>query len=469
MDFRGVSDNFMTRPLQTEGMAKKQISTPKETSLIGTIRGLVQQKLQNVGEFFKKVVENSDCKNHILGMRHSLSNVSKLSIPSFKKIAEQFKKGAKSITDNRIVRKLKDIYDFLDKSDFNFVRKSDKPYLKEKFNSSQQKLLQRYTKFEKEQETMKPEQVLDEAIELLKYIGALSFQPDKYPIRNAMVAEVLTKYVVSQNIPDSKELPIPSFSAEGQPTVIQYILFRKINLANTGIPVFIFLPKKEEDRLHYSPLLVFRGTKFSFGKHSDIRSIVENLNKAGPARGIYDLFKKDLNQFFISWYKDKVPKPLFRVLGYSQGAVLGQRTIVDFHHYVEKGLLNASILFNSPGVEEDYQIAWEKIETENRPIAVNIIVTHDVISKRGTKFIGDVYEIEPPYSGHILDSHFGSKFITDEWGVFFIDNDNEALSESRKFVNQVMSSDIVESLYQFASKGLNKLDAISRPHHARAW
>jgi hypothetical protein len=180
----------------------------------------------------------------------------------------------------------------------------------------------------------------------------------------------------------------------------------------------------------------------------DIRSVIENLNKVGPARGVYNEFKGTLKDMFKRWFPT-MEKPLFRVMGYSQGAVLGQRACVDFYPYIDKRILNGSIFMNSPALEKDYIQAWESIKMENRPNVTNILVTRDLVSKRGNKFIGEVYEIDPLKKMGFLAAHMGCKFINKAISIYQVDNDKEAESYSRQLINQVMSSDMIEVLYKF--------------------
>ncbi len=462
VNFRNVQDSYFSRTSGPESLANKQKVTSKETPQTGQIRSLVKQILQDVGKFFKQVNENSNCENHYVSMRHSLGKVRELAGPLFKKLAEGLKKGARALSENRVIRKMKDTLEFIKSCDLKFIRSSEDPFYKEQFTEDQKALLDLYREFEESQKEMSTDDRLSEAIALLEAIAGIEFEPNRYIYRNAMVAEVLTKHIVSQPLEKGMSFPIPCILDEKEAIVSEYKVDQQLFIGNTGIPVTIFVPTEHQEKLH--PLLIFRGTKFSTSTNSDIRSIIENLNKAGPARGIYDQFKNNLRTFFKHWFKGEGTRPLFRIMGYSQGAVLGQRAIVDFYPYIAKGTLNASILFNSPGVEKDYIEGWLKIDEKVRPVVVNILITNDIISKRGTKFIGDVYEVEPPVKGNFLQSHLGAKLFIGEWQVYLIDNDKEGESATRRLVNEVMSSNAIEGLYALASHHL-EAKASSKEHH----
>jgi len=441
--------------LEIGSVAPKPVSLAKETKFIKKIRQFVKGIFKEVGEFFQKVVGNSNCARHYVAMRHSLARIRVLSVSIFKNMAAQLKKASQALSQNRIVRKLKDSFEYLQKCDFAFIRRSGEPYIKEKLDQVEE-LISVYHDFEKKEEKLEANEVLHQAILLLQRIGKLKFDPKRYAVRNAMVAEVLTKHVVAHPLPSSTELPIPCFDAKGHPVVVNYGIGQQLTLSTTDIPVYIFVPSLEAERALFSPLLIFRGTRFGFANEADIRSVIENLNRAGPARGVYDDFKKKLSSLFRKWYGEKnTSKPLFRVLGYSQGGVLGQRACVDFYPFIDKGILNPSIFFNSPGVENDYALAWEAIKPNEKPVVMSILVTRDVVSKRGTKFIGEVYDFDPLKKSGFLEAHMGAKFIASEVHVYLVDNDKEAESYTRQLINQVMSSDVVDSLYKFVVNGLN--------------
>lgn len=458
VDFRGLPNNIGEKSVQTEPLQQKRLAETPKTTLSSKIQNIFKQNVDNLRTFFQKVADNKNCVSHYISLRNEVFRIKKLAVPLFKKIAENLKQKAGKLMENRVIRKFKDSLEYLQGCDFKFVRQSEDPLRKDKLDQLEEELLEKYRDYEENTSVLPPGDLIAMAIDMLKGIAKIKFKPEQFQIRNAMVAEVLTKYIVSQPIPLNLEMPIPCFDAKGYPIVVDYINFKRLSLGESGLPVYIFIPKIETDRAIYAPFLIFRGTRLNLSDETDIRSIIENLNRIGPARGVYDDFKSDLITFFQLWFTGNKTLPLFRIMGFSQGAVLGQRAIVDFHKYLLKDSLNSSILFNSPGVEADYAVAWEKIIPEEKPSVINYLVTHDIVSKRGVKFIGEVLELQP-LEHSIFNAHLGAKFLAQSWVIFEVDNDKEAESYSRKLVNQVMSSGLVEGLYKLAAFGLGKLQS----------
>lgn len=305
--------------------------------------------------------------------------------------------------------------------------------------------------------------VLEAVTVLLRDIANISFPQEQYQIRNAMVGELLTKYIVAVPLEEGMQFPLPCFNRALEPVCISYAIQCRFFLGNSGIPVYILQPAPEYDAEGCCPIVVFRGTKFSLDCKSDIRSIVENLNKEGAARGLYNEFRKTLGRYMkAKCAGENGTAPRFRVMGYSQGGVLAQRAVVDFYEYVAREPLHLSLFFNSPALEDDYFNRWLEIPETSRPSCFNILRTGDPVSKRGHKFIGNVYEVEPLQKEGLLQAHLGAKTITTTLRIYEVHNDKEALHETRKLINELMASALVEGLYNVLSKGLSRLQSRSQ-------
>lgn len=447
-----------TKSAETNRTGEHAARSVKHGSWNAKLLGVVKEKMHHVGDFFQKVSDNADCKNHTVTMRWSLSHVRKLSAVLFKKLGDGLKGTAKNLKNNCVIRKLKDSFDYIQKCDLRFIRHSETPVVKEEL--AKEKVLEDYSQFRHSLKQMENQDAIDYCIELLKAIAKIKFKPDRYVIRNAMVAEVLTKHIATLLLSEKMTFPIPCFDRKGKPAVITYEVVQMLPIGNTQIPSYVFLPYNQVDKEHFPSLLIFRGTRLKWKNESDLRAIIENINNVGPAKGIYEQFKPQLIKFLKHWFRgSENTRPLFRFMGYSQGGVLGQRACVDFYTYLEKDPLNASIFFNSPAVEADYFKQWCELAAENKPCVANYLITRDLVSKRGLKFIGDVFEIEPATEESFLNAHLGAKSITPELELYLVNNEKEAESYSRQLVNQVMSSASVEQIYRFASKSLTKVEA----------
>lgn len=437
-------------PVETTRMKSLTPTVVRDSSWAGKLRSLVKEKMQQVGEFFQKVAENAGCKNHMIAMRSSLAHVKKLASSLFKKLGEGWNQTAKTLSENKVFRKLKDTLDYLQNCNLTFVRKSETPIFKKKIICEEN-----YEQLKKNLSKLELDGALEAIIRLLKAIAKIPFQPNEYEIRNAMVAEILTKHLMPLPLTEKLRFPIPCFDSQNKPVVVTYEVTHRLNLGDSHIPVYVFLPVDQEEGESAPALLLFRGTRLKAQDAADFKAIIENLNNVGPAKGVYDQFKPKLEALFKKWAKDQ-HFPLFRVLGYSQGGVLGQRTSVDFYPYIDKNPLNASIFFNSPAVELEYIKRWNQLATDSKPCVLNYLITRDLVSKRGSLFIGDVFEIDPHVEENFLQAHLGARSLahSHDLELYVVDNEQEAESYSRKLVNQVMSSSSIEHLYKLASYGL---------------
>ncbi|MCE5316529.1 MAG: hypothetical protein LLG04_04100 [Parachlamydia sp.] len=431
----------------------KKTATSRTADTLQTrqISKIFKEQLSFIAAFVERTKENEGCENHVIGMRHTADKINHVAKRFFRKLADLAKHAAAQIADTRVVRKLKDMLDYLNSCDFKFVRHSEDPVLKDARQQKIAQLLKQYQEYEKISATQTPEEAIETTIGLLVSLGALEFEASEYPIRNAMTAEILTKHLAPLPLKMGLRIPCPCFTAENKPIVATYQIHDILPLSSTQIPVYILTP--EDKKL--PPLLIFRGTVLNLSRAADAASIIENMNKIGPARKPYDEFKATLGPYLQKMAKEYPP---FRFLGYSQGGVLAARACVDFPGFLQKQELNGSILFNPPGLEADYCARWDILSETERPMAVTYLVTRDIVSKRGHKFIGSIYEIQPPANA-ILHSHLGAKFLNPNWNLFAIDNEKEAQSPTRKLVNQLMACGLVQGLYTFASRQMEKIQA----------
>ncbi len=458
-----VNLNAQPDPSLQGGQKELQQSTGNKTSEAEQgIENVSKEKLVLVTEAHKKVEANAECPNQILRVRVNIARIKKAVAPLFQKMGKIIRLGSQRIAEMHVIRKMKDIYDFLEHCDFRFIRQSEEPLLQGRSDEHLTALLLQYSELERHMGEISPEEFIKKIIEMLIAIGNAAFKPHLYEIREAMVAEVLTKYLAVQPIQEGLLVPVPTFNQQEEPVQIEYAYRHHLSLGETNIPVYIFAPALNKNRGEYNPILMFRGTRFVFSNATDFRSIVENFNKVGPARGVYEEFTPELASFFAEWFKEE-QQPLFKIFGYSQGAVLGQRTLVDFYPYLAKGKFRASYFLNAPAVEQDIYERWTKIKPEEKPTSFVFVVSKDVVSFRGTYFIGIVKEVLPPSTG-FLASHFGSKLMESTWNLYAV-SEKESESPTRKLVNQVMSSNLVEGLYKLAVAQWKKMRKHDLRHH----
>lgn len=437
-------------------VAQKQ-PTPQDLK----ITNLFSRCVSEIKNFFSKVSENSDCKNHSLQQKHAAGKTKSVFKRILNDIKNQFYEKARNLKEGRIIKSFKGMIDSFSDVDFSFVRDKMDPLLKEAYEKEHLNLFEQFTAAIPGTEENQLEAIQKE----LEEIGKIAFAPTFYPYRNALVAEIIAKDLAALSIPENFTIPFPCFNSHGKPVTIPYHLEKKLLLGESGIPVLLFSALTEEEE-EYPPFILFRGTKVNFHKAEDIRSIIENLNSCGPARGVYAEFKKYLGKVFKSWYSDPTHKAKFRIFGYSQGGVLGQRAMADFAEYMQTDWLNSSLFFNSPGVEKEYIEEWSRLPSEKRPAACHFLITNDIISKAGKLFLGDVYELQPVNTS-LLNAHFGKRFLESKWELFLVNNARESESPSRNFINQIMASKFVGTVYEYAKKGLEKVLKPRLDNHER--
>lgn len=116
----------------------------QETPQSAQITSVVKPPLESLRSFFIKLDANKNCGNHSLGMRKTLKSVKELAAKLFKESAALVKKGQENLK-SKIVRKFNDVVEFLNKCDFNFIRRSSIPFWDIELP---EQLLKKYQKFE---------------------------------------------------------------------------------------------------------------------------------------------------------------------------------------------------------------------------------------------------------------------------------------------------------------------------------
>lgn len=350
--------------------------------------------------------------------------------------------------EKRKIKKLSDLIEFLGLADLSFKRESKAAVQTENLNSIQRSTLEKNL-----DSGLFGKEYLNHYISELSTLSQMVVDAKQFPIVEALAVELLTKYIAAQELVEGTKIPFPILNISHHSSAAEYTVTGVFSLGSSEIPIYLL------NGNNLPPLLVFRGTKLGLKKVSEVRSIIENLNSKGPARTHYNNFLSTIKAFFEEWFKNAPKSKKFRLFGYSQGGVLAQRTLIDFPQYVQTSDKYPSIFFNSPGVEEDYYKKWGNIVDIDRPAAINYVTTGDVVSKIGTGFVGEVYEINPKDVKDILESHYGMKFLEEDWRLYRVDTEAETKSETRAMLNAIQASFLTTEVYKIASAGLEKLYA----------
>jgi len=350
--------------------------------------------------------------------------------------------------EKRKIKKFSDLIEFLGLADLSYKRKSKKAIQNENLNTIQRGTLEKNL-----DPDLFGEEFLNNYISELRALSNMEVDAKLFPIVEALAVELLTKYIAAQDLVEGTKIPFPVLKVSGHSTATEYTVSGVFTLGSSGIPIYLLTGK------NLPPLLIFRGTKLGLKKVAEVRSIIENFNSKGPARLHYNNFLPTMKAFFEEWFDGAPKSKKFRLFGYSQGGVLGQRTLVDFPEYVQTSDKYPSIFFNSPGVEEDYYRKWSNFDEKHRPAAINYVTTGDVVSKIGTGFVGEIFEINPKVEKDILESHYGMKFLEEDWKLYRVDSEAESKSETRAMLNAIQASFLTTEVYKIASAGVEKLYA----------
>ncbi|MCB1107365.1 MAG: hypothetical protein KDK76_04635 [Chlamydiia bacterium] len=252
--------------------------------------------------------------------------------------------------------------------------------------------------------------------------------------------EVLAKVMAYRNLKVGHTLSLPIMTKRGTMEVITYVVDRVFDLWNK-VSAFGLIPLKDGEG---APILLFRGTDFSFMTEGGRASIMSDLDPKGPG---YSLFEK--GQLPIrEWLKKTGKKG--RVIGHSLGGVVAAYTLIHESSLMSKEMHECSYAFNFPGVSNDQLQIWNDL-TE-KPHFQGFVCRGDLISKLGNLF-GKVYEVslETPLSP--IRAHETLLFAQHRGHLHEVDLEQENLSSSRRYYSklQQQTSSII---YEFGLKFL---------------
>jgi Lipase (class 3) len=206
------------------------------------------------------------------------------------------------------------------------------------------------------------------------------------PMRTLITAEILAKILAYRNLTENLSIEIPT-DASTSPFVIDsyFDLWR-------GMPAFGLLPKKPG----VAPILLFRGTVFSFSTKSGLASLLSDLDPRGPGHTVFLKAREEIRSWLSKVGKETKP----RVIGHSLGGSLASYVAIYDHELLNT--TSPSVIFNSPGVHKDLAQQWKNLS--NPPALYSFVSRGDPISKLGHLF-GDVDELSlsspiPPFAAH---------------------------------------------------------------------
>ncbi|MEI6242144.1 MAG: hypothetical protein WCP39_01925 [Chlamydiota bacterium] len=205
-----------------------------------------------------------------------------------------------------------------------------------------------------------------------------------------IVGEILTKVLAYRDLKVGMDILIPF-----QEKKTLYTVEKVFDLWH-GMPAFGLVPHKNS----LSPILLFRGTDFTFTSKRGLSSILSDLDFSGPGYTTFFNARHHLQK----WLKEKAKKgKKARVMGFSLGGAFA--SYVSLYERDNISLDEPSLVYHTPGVHRKIFIEWGQVKAKHQPPLLVFIHPNDVVSKVGT-ILGSIYTISskpqlPPLSAHV--------------------------------------------------------------------
>lgn len=226
------------------------------------------------------------------------------------------------------------------------------------------------------------ERDLEITAKLLECIHQTTLSP---PIKNFFTEEALAKIFAYRTSSIGKEFAI---SSDGN--FVRYKIDIIFNMGGS-IPAYGCIPVGEIG----PPLLLFRGSEFSFNRRGRT-TFKANLDFKGPGYSMYLSAQPQLR----SWLEKQTK--IFgkaKVLGFSLGGTLAAYAVV-----LDPEFFHTGVAFNMAGVRKKILEIWKHIEEDKRPKFISYVNRGDAVSKIGNLF-GTVYECSFPSPLKLIKAH----------------------------------------------------------------
>jgi hypothetical protein len=241
--------------------------------------------------------------------------------------------------------------------------------------------------------------------------------------------EILSKVLAYRNLQENMKIWVPIATATDHVEYVEFVVDTIFDLWHQHT-AFGLRPVSVS---HISPILLFRGTDFSFNRQGGRASILSDLDPDGPGRRLYLCCRSSIRHWLLqmSHLGEKT-----RVLGHSLGGVLATYAAVYEHDLISKNPLQASYSFNAPGITEDLLADWNDLAEEDRPSFYSFVTRGDIVSKFG-KMFGETYETFTSRPLSPMLSHEQLIFSQPLSYMCKIDVDKENDSSSRKYYSTI--------------------------------
>ena len=240
--------------------------------------------------------------------------------------------------------------------------------------------------------------------DLLHKIYESSNDTDAQQILTAQVISKLFVNYYSEFIYEGLEIEIPTVSSENQKVLTKYVVDKKFNLWN-GVPAFAL--KDVESKA--SPLLLFRASNTVLEENDSLPTLVANFHPKGPAWKLFSNSEKGIEAWLKEQQKETGQKA--RVIGYSQGGILGAYFLTYHPQYFSQSEQNPSFILDAPGVSSKVGAIWDQIN--EKPY----VHRGDLIPKIGDCFIGKAFEVRIAQKLKGFDAHRALSFASPQWKI----------------------------------------------------
>lgn len=252
--------------------------------------------------------------------------------------------------------------------------------------------------------------------------------------------EVAAKVLAYRNLKMGHLIPFPIMTKEGTMEMSTYVVDRVFDLWNK-IRAFGLV---RSDSGIGAPILLFRGTDFSFMNEGGRASIISDLDPKGPGYTLFEKGKKSLHE----WLKAKNQQG--RLIGHSLGGAVAAYTLIHEADLISRDGHECSYAFNFPGVSEALVEKWDALE--EKPRFKGFVCRGDLVSKLGNLF-GDIYEVSLQSPLSPIRAHEMLFFAQPRGFLHEVNLPEENASSSRKYYSKLQQQ-TSSVIYEFGLKFL---------------
>jgi hypothetical protein len=209
---------------------------------------------------------------------------------------------------------------------------------------------------------------------LLLAVDKTARTPD---LRARLTSEILSKVIAYRALEVGMTLSIPSLGKHNEPLLITYSVDRVFNLWNQ-MPAFGLVPDSDE----VAPILLFRGTDFSFNTIRSFSSLASDFDLRGVGFAAFQHGRPEIRQ----WLEEVGPA---QAMGFSLGGTLATYTILFEHDRVDQ---SGSVAWNPAGVSREIALLGKELP---HSILTTYVMNGDAASKIG-HLIGNIQILTPP-------------------------------------------------------------------------